>query len=196
MYYDLNVPIPGSSQLSGASSSKKGKGKQQQTPNSLPAFSASEINEVEARIDLLIRFFGDSVQVGYTVFAFNQFVQKRVDQKSHVNTAEPLVKQLRKRAGIVYLRRLSIILDEDSEKGFGLVSIIKIHDKKLSRTLDSSRILPRMLNPHNAIAHNSTYNISAFDSASAVVLPQAYSDSNCIKKWSCLRNQLRRCLGW
>lgn len=44
-----------------------------------------------------------------------------MDQKTHVNTAEALVYQLRKRPGLVYLRRLSIILDGDSEKGFGLV---------------------------------------------------------------------------
>lgn len=54
--------------------------------------------------------------------AFNQLVHKKVEQKTHVNTVESLVKQLRQRPGIVYLKRLSIILDEDSEKGFGLVS--------------------------------------------------------------------------
>lgn len=51
-----------------------------------------------------------------------------MDQKSHVNTAEALVGQLRKRPGLVYLRRLSIILDGDSEKGFGLVSDLWLHD--------------------------------------------------------------------
>ncbi|KAG6888249.1 hypothetical protein C0992_009205 [Termitomyces sp. T32_za158] len=114
MYYDLNVPVPSLHQSAGLSISKKGKGKQQ-TPGSAPAFNATQINAVETRIDLLVR-------LGYTVFAFNQFVAKRVDQKSHVNTAEALVDQLRKRPGLVYLRRLSIILDGDSEKGFGLTN--------------------------------------------------------------------------
>lgn len=61
------------------------------------------------------------LQVGYTVIAFNQLVHKKVEQKSHVNVLERLVSQLRQRPGIVFLKRLSIILDEDSEKGFGLV---------------------------------------------------------------------------
>ncbi|KAF5372371.1 hypothetical protein D9615_009286 [Tricholomella constricta] len=61
-------------------------------------------------------------QVGYTVIAFNQVVHKKVDPKIHVNTAESLVRQLRNRPGLVYLKRLSIILDEDSEKGFGLTN--------------------------------------------------------------------------
>lgn len=56
--------------------------------------------------------------------AFNQLVHKKVELKTHVNTVEILVNQLRQRPGIVYLKRLSIVLDEDSEKGFGLVSEI------------------------------------------------------------------------
>ncbi|KAG6860818.1 hypothetical protein C0995_007319 [Termitomyces sp. Mi166 len=113
MYYDLNIPIPSLNQSSRLNTSKKGKGIQQ-TP-AVPAFNATQINAVEARIDLLVR-------LGYTVFAFNQFVPKRVDQKSHVNMAEALINQLRKRQGIIYLRRLSIVLDDDSEKGFGLTN--------------------------------------------------------------------------
>jgi ribonuclease P/MRP protein subunit RPP1 len=61
------------------------------------------------------------------VIAFNQFVHKKVEPKSHINTVESLVNQLRQRPGIIFLKRLSIILDEDSEKGFGLVSYI--HDQ-------------------------------------------------------------------
>ncbi|KAG6843825.1 hypothetical protein H0H87_012884 [Tephrocybe sp. NHM501043] len=114
MYYDLNVPIPDLTQSGGPSSSKKGKGKQQ-APSSIPVFNASQIAAIETRVDLLIR-------LGYTVIAFNQLVHKRVDQKSHVNTAQALVSQLKKRPGIICLRRLSIILDEDSEKGFGLTN--------------------------------------------------------------------------
>ncbi|KAF8066543.1 PHP domain-like protein [Lyophyllum atratum] len=113
MYFDLNVTIPTAAQSS-TQASKKGKGKQQ--PAASPAtFTASQISGMEARVDLL-------VHLGYTVIAFNQVVHKRVDAKSHVNTADGLVSQLRKRPGIVYLKRLSIILDEDSEKGFGLTN--------------------------------------------------------------------------
>lgn len=59
--------------------------------------------------------------MGYTVLAFNQTVQKKVDPKSHVNTLDPLLLQLRKRSGVAYLKRLTIVLDDESEKGFGLV---------------------------------------------------------------------------
>ncbi|KAG6853762.1 hypothetical protein C0991_001592 [Blastosporella zonata] len=102
MYYDLNVPIPDLSQSEGAFTSKKGKGKQQ-AASSTPAFNASQIAAVEARVDLLL-------------------VHKRVDQKNHVNTVEGLLSQLKKRPGIIYLKRLTIILDDDSEKGFGLTN--------------------------------------------------------------------------
>ncbi|KAG6826912.1 hypothetical protein H0H92_013937 [Tricholoma furcatifolium] len=116
MYYDLNVPIPTSSATIGASVSKKGKGKQQNPLQGAPAvFTALQIDSIDARIDLLVR-------LGYTVIAFNQLAHKRVDPKTHVNTAEALVSQLKKRQGVVYLKRLSIILDEESEKGFGLTN--------------------------------------------------------------------------
>lgn len=60
--------------------------------------------------------------VGYTVVAFNQTVHRKIDPKSHVNTLDPLLSQLRKRPGVAYVKRLTIVLDEESEKGFGLVS--------------------------------------------------------------------------
>lgn len=59
--------------------------------------------------------------VGYTAIAFNQNVASKVDPKSHVNILDPLLDQLRKREGVLYLKRLTIELDEDSEKGNGLV---------------------------------------------------------------------------
>ncbi|GLB40858.1 putative PBP superfamily domain containing protein [Lyophyllum shimeji] len=114
MYFDLNVPIPSLAQAAGQAMSKKAKGKQP-VAAATAAFTASQIGAMEARVDLL-------VHLGYTVIAFNQLAHKRVDPRSHVNTAESLVSQLRKRPGIVYLKRLSIILDEDSEKGFGLTN--------------------------------------------------------------------------
>jgi len=59
-----------------------------------------------------------------TVVAFNQIVHKKIEEKTVINTLDPLLKQLRARPGVVFLKRLTIILDEDSEKGFGLVSLI------------------------------------------------------------------------
>lgn len=59
--------------------------------------------------------------VGYTVLAFNQCVKTKVEPKTFINTLDPLLRQVKKRQGIIYLKRLTIFLDEDSEKGFGLV---------------------------------------------------------------------------
>jgi hypothetical protein len=59
--------------------------------------------------------------VGYSVLAFNQYIKTKVEPKTFVNALDPLLRQLKKRPGVVYLKRLTIILDEDSEKGFGLV---------------------------------------------------------------------------
>ncbi|KAF8876965.1 hypothetical protein BD779DRAFT_1677575 [Infundibulicybe gibba] len=50
-------------------------------------------------------------------------VRKKVESKSHVNFLEGLLATLRKRPRIIFLKRLSIILDHDSEKGFGLPNI-------------------------------------------------------------------------
>ncbi|KAI0055708.1 PHP domain-like protein [Artomyces pyxidatus] len=125
MYFDLNVPVPSpaSSSGSGQSQSKKGKGKQHQqqqqqqssSSSTSPLYSPAQINAVEARVDLL-------VHLGYTVIAFSQTLLKKIEPKTFVNTLDPLLEQLRKRPGIVYLRRLTLILDEDSEKGFGLTN--------------------------------------------------------------------------
>jgi ribonuclease P/MRP protein subunit RPP1 len=59
--------------------------------------------------------------VGYTVLAFNQCIKTKVEPKTFVNILDPLLRQVKKRQGIIYLKRLTILLDEDSEKGFGLV---------------------------------------------------------------------------
>ena len=59
--------------------------------------------------------------VGYTVLALNQVVESKIDPKTHVNVLEPLLPLLKKRQGILLLKRLTIVLDEASEKGFGLV---------------------------------------------------------------------------
>lgn len=59
--------------------------------------------------------------VGYTVIALNQTVEKKIDHKTHVNTLDTLLPRLKNRIGVVFLKRLTINIDEDGEKGFGLV---------------------------------------------------------------------------
>lgn len=128
MFFDLNLPI---SKLPSTGNVSR-KGKEQQGEQSV-SYSAVEIAALEKRLDLLdhcsfrrwiISQGAEWIQVGYTVIAFSQTVKKRVDPKTHVNTLNSLVDCLRVRPGIVYLKRLNIILDQDSEKGFGLVSHI------------------------------------------------------------------------
>ncbi|KAI0319990.1 RNase P subunit p30-domain-containing protein [Amylostereum chailletii] len=120
MYFDLNVQVPAPASTGsgpGQSQSKKGKGKQAQPPSTSapPSYSPAQIAAIESRVDLL-------VHLGYTVLAFAQTVRKKVDPKTFVNALDPLLSQLRKRPGIIYLKRLTIVLDEDSEKGFGLIN--------------------------------------------------------------------------
>lgn len=71
--------------------------------------------------------------VGYTVLALTQTVHKKVEPKTFFNALDALLGsgnernkgkgQLKAREGMVFLKRLNIVLDEDSEKGFGLVRI-------------------------------------------------------------------------
>ncbi|KAF9219037.1 PHP domain-like protein [Gyrodon lividus] len=112
MYFDLNVPVV-AHEGAGVSQSKK-KGKQPQPQNTV-VFTPAQVAAIEARVDLL-------VHLGYTVIAFNQIIEKKIDPKIHVNVLVLLVPQLKKRTGVVFLKRLTINLDEDSEKGFGLTS--------------------------------------------------------------------------
>lgn len=73
------------------------------------------------------------------MFAFNQTIQRKIDPKTHVNVLNPLLGQLRKRKDVVYLKRLTIVLDEESEKGFGLVRRIPTSPTQLySRIVDQS----------------------------------------------------------
>ncbi|KAF8325682.1 RNase P subunit p30-domain-containing protein [Amanita rubescens] len=107
MFFDLNLPIDGPPPTTG-----KSKGK---APQADFQYSPAQISAIEARIDLL-------VHLGYSVLAFTQTILKKFDAKTHINTLDILVPQLRPRSGILYLKRLNIILDEDSEKGFGLIN--------------------------------------------------------------------------
>ncbi|KAI0832312.1 PHP domain-like protein [Trametes gibbosa] len=116
MFADLNVPVPTiSKQQLGQGGSKKGKAKPQEHGGPPPAFSPAQVAALESRLDVL-------VHLGYSIVAFNQTVERKVDPKVHVNTLDSLLGQLRQRKGIVYLKRLTIVLDEESEKGFGLTN--------------------------------------------------------------------------
>ncbi|KAF9556870.1 PHP domain-like protein [Agrocybe pediades] len=111
MFFELNLPIQKS--IPKLNPSKKGK--QAQQDGGGITWTTAELTSIEARIDLLFH-------LGYTVIAFTQTVHKKVDPKSHVNYLESLIGRLRTRPGMVYLKRLTIILDADSEKGFGLIN--------------------------------------------------------------------------
>ncbi|KIJ56207.1 hypothetical protein M422DRAFT_219375 [Sphaerobolus stellatus SS14] len=126
MFFDLNVPVPTPgllSTLSGAGQgNKKGKQKQKEPASSGPANSATslqclyttgQVAAIEARIDLL-------VHMGYAVLALNQIMQTKIDAKTHVNWLEGLVPKLKKRQGILILKRLTVVLDEESDRGNGV----------------------------------------------------------------------------
>ncbi|KAF4609476.1 hypothetical protein D9613_012325 [Agrocybe pediades] len=111
MFFELNLPI----QKSTPKLNPSKKGKQAQQDGGGITWTTAELTSIEARIDLLFH-------LGYTVIAFTQTVHKKVDPKNHVNYLESLIGRLRTRPGMVYLKRLTIILDADSEKGFGLIN--------------------------------------------------------------------------
>ncbi|KAF8436490.1 RNase P subunit p30-domain-containing protein [Boletus edulis BED1] len=116
MFFDLNIPVTAHQGHGAALQSRKNKGKQLQvTSTSIVVFTPAQVAAIEARIDLL-------VHLGYTVIALNQTVEKKIDPKTHVNILDELLSQLKKRTGVVFLKRLTINIDEDSEKGFGLTS--------------------------------------------------------------------------
>ncbi|KAI5832408.1 PHP domain-like protein [Schizophyllum commune Tattone D] len=129
MYFDLNVPVSAPA----SSVTKKGKGKQGPI-----TFSGPEINAIEARIELL-------VHLGYTALAFTQTVHKQIDPKVNANILDVLIPQLRPRPGILYLKRLNIILDSDSEKGFGLTS----NNQSFLNTYDVLGLVPTTLSTFN-----------------------------------------------
>ncbi|THH07911.1 hypothetical protein EW145_g3056 [Phellinidium pouzarii] len=129
MFFDLSIPVPTPATQFQPQSSKKNKGKQpvvqSQVAQQNVAFSPVQISKLESRIDLLVR-------LGYTVIAFNQTIKSKVDSKGHVNVLDPLLKQLKPRPGVIFLKRLTIVLDEDSEKGNGLTasnsSLLALYD--------------------------------------------------------------------
>ncbi|KAH9061195.1 RNase P subunit p30-domain-containing protein [Lactarius vividus] len=116
MYFDLNFLVPPPSRNTGPTHAQSNKGKGKQFLHSQSTlFSQAQLEAIEARIDLL-------VHLGYSVFAFNQSIKTKFEPKTFVNTLDPLLHLVKKRPGIIYLKRLTIALDEDSEKGFGLTN--------------------------------------------------------------------------
>ena len=79
--------------------------------------------------------------MGYSVFAFNQCIKTKVEPKTFVNVLDPLLRLVKKRPGIIYLKRLTIVLDEDSEKGFGLVRFSCDHLPSLTDHVADERTL-------------------------------------------------------
>ncbi|KAG9110046.1 hypothetical protein FRC07_008241 [Ceratobasidium sp. 392] len=113
MFIDLNVPFnPSGFNVSTQNSEKQ---KQKQKGNSSVAVTApqtlspTDLDAINSRLDTL-------VHLGYTIAALNYTVEGKIDPATHVN---PLL-LVSSRKDIVVLRRLTIILDENSEKGFGL----------------------------------------------------------------------------
>ncbi|KAG9050724.1 hypothetical protein FS837_003062 [Tulasnella sp. UAMH 9824] len=108
MYFDLNVPVGPVTE-----GSKKGK-----APASTNDVDWSERDQaaLDARLDVLAHL------------ALNQTIRGVFNPATHKNT----LLKIRPRKDITVLRRLTIILTEDSEKGFGLVNgnteVLKSYD--------------------------------------------------------------------
>lgn len=138
------------------------------------------------------------------MIAFNQIAHKKIDPKSHVNELDPLLGLLRKRTGVIFLKRLTIVLDEDSEKGFGLVSLFSSHvaRRTLNILLDKWKyipcptlryssfdtnhigdLLPCVPNALSSIATDCAYNFSAAHTPTSPVPPKTHSCQNGNKKW-------------
>ena len=106
MFFDLNVPVVAHHSHGAAPLSKKNKGKQPQVTATV-VFTPAQIAAIEARTNLLVHcqsfaaFFHLSLTfrsaVGYTVIAFNQTVEKKIDPKTHLNILNALLPQLKHR---------------------------------------------------------------------------------------------------
>ncbi len=151
--------------------------------------------------------------MGYTAIAFNQTVNKKVDPKTHVNILDILLKQLKSRKEILYMKRLTIILDEDSEKGFGLVGlhiIYKLHRIDIACLDQRANLLVQQLrsykpcpdqssntrscvsNTQLTIPLDCTHHISASYSSSSPVQLEAYPSPDSDQKRRGIRDQLCR----
>jgi len=69
-----------------------------------------------------------SFAVGYSTIALNHVVQSKFDPKVHSSKRlDEFLRGLKERDGVVILKRLTIVLDEASEKGFGLTTQYQPH---------------------------------------------------------------------
>ncbi|KAH8078742.1 PHP domain-like protein [Cristinia sonorae] len=163
MYIDLNLPVPLTSTQRPPQQSKKGKGKQADASTSPITYTPGQLVELEARIDFL-------VHLGYTVIAFNQTVQKKVDPKTHANVLASLLLHLRKRESIAYVKRLTIVLDEDSEKGFGLTPA----NASLFAPYDIIALLPTTAASFSlaCLSHSTPSNVTAHIISLPLTLPR------------------------
>jgi ribonuclease P/MRP protein subunit RPP1 len=168
MYFELNLPLPlvnpapTQPQLS-----KKQKQKQKQAQGNArtsvaATLSVSEKQAIEDRIELL-------VHLGYTVIAFNYIVQSKFDPQVHrLPTLD-----FRKRRGVVFLTRLTIVLDDASEGGFGLTNAngpaLAVYDIIALQPTTTTTFSPACLN-HTAPSQLTTHIIS-LDLASQPRLP-------------------------
>ncbi|KAG8715585.1 hypothetical protein FRC09_016492 [Ceratobasidium sp. 395] len=114
MFVDLNVPFVPSGIKANTQTSGKQKHKQKASSSTIVAaaplaLAQADLDAINSRLDML-------AHLGYAVVALNYTVEGKIDPATHVN---PLL-SVPSRKDIVILRRLTIILDENSEKGFGL----------------------------------------------------------------------------
>ena len=58
--------------------------------------------------------------MGYTIIGLNQIIQSKFDPSNHHN----FLVEIEDRKDLLLLRRLTIVLDEASEKGNGLVRVL------------------------------------------------------------------------
>ncbi|CAE6505982.1 unnamed protein product [Rhizoctonia solani] len=115
MFIDLNVPFAPSGFNINVQPNAKQKQKQKQkgsapnAPSATIPLSGADLDLINSRLDVL-------THLGYTIVALNYTVHGKIDPATHVN---PLL-AVPARQDLVILRRLTIVLDESSEKGFGL----------------------------------------------------------------------------
>ncbi|KDN44664.1 hypothetical protein RSAG8_05429, partial [Rhizoctonia solani AG-8 WAC10335] len=115
MFFDLNVPFAPLGFNTNTQTNSKQKQKQKQkgpTPNVPTAtltLSKTDLDLINSRLDVI-------AHLGYTIVALNYTVHGKIDPVTHIN---PLL-AVPARKDLVILRRLTIVLDESSEKGFGL----------------------------------------------------------------------------
>jgi len=159
--------------------------------------------------------YANECVVGYSVFAFNQTIHKKLDPKTHRNLAQTLVAQLKRRPGVAFLKRITIVLDETSEKGFGLVSDppppVRAHGftpwtgehefidflrlRHYCFNTDHPRhLIGRVLDTQSALCTNRTCNIAPPDSPPFTIPSEAHADANRYQKRCSVRDELLWCL--